>query len=48
MLDNAVKPKRRRRLQEGLLLGLITHITEERLIQSRRVDWMNRVLLPVS
>jgi hypothetical protein len=37
VLDDTVKPKRRR-LQEGVLLALITHVTEERLIQSRRVE----------
>jgi hypothetical protein len=38
MLDDTVKAKRRRRLQESAFLAWITHEAEERLVQSRRVE----------
>src|SRR5579863_125576 len=38
MLDHTVEAKRRRRLHKGAFFARITHITEERLVQSRRVE----------
>ena len=38
VMEDTVKPKGRRRLQKGVLLTRITHVTEEGLVQSRSVE----------
>ncbi len=38
VLEDTVKAKRRRRLQEGVVAAGITHLAEERLVQAGRVE----------
>ncbi len=46
VLDDTVEAKRRRRLQKRVLLARVAHVAEERLVQSRRMELNEPVIIP--